>query len=715
MPYPLYFQKSRDLWQYFIFNSHVMGADWRCVDTEQGIYELFVRRKDPRDPAGQPVFYTFPELTEWSTGDLFKPHPSLPDHWIHHGRGDDVIVFSTGEKLNPVSIQDTLTGHPAIKGALVVGQDRFQPALILEPHTVPKDDAEAEALIDDVWPLVQEANKSSVAHGRIIRRLITVSDPDLPFQRASKGTIQRGRTLKAYKSAIDALYEHADDSDPQESVPLDFGSQEALTQSIVTLFVTKVGAAEVQPDTDLFSVGVDSQQVMSVSRILRGSVEAADVSIPPDALAPRVIYANPTPRSLAGHLLAEARGDGTGRDQATREVEKTKLLVEKYTENLPAAADKPAPLDEGQTVLLTGTTGSLGAYLLDGLCTSGHVTRIIAMNRGADGGASRQGSISAARGLGTDFAKVDFVGVHLSQPDLGLGRAKYAELLTSADRIIHNAWPVNFNISVVSFEPHIRGVRHLVDFASAAAKRVSILFISSISTAVAWTSPEPVPERRLDDMAVADMGYGRSKMAGSMILDAAAAHSGVPAASVRVGQVAGPRGLKGMWNKQEFLPSLIASSVYLGVLPDSLGSGDVVDWSPIEDIAGLVLDVSGVTVKQPVSAIGGYFHGVNPAKTTWGELVAVLERYYQGRIKKLVSLGEWVDALRASESAGADVDKNPAIKLLDTYEAMSRASQAGYSHVEFDMTRTVSHSPTAASLTAVTPELLKNWCAQWDF
>lgn len=716
-PYPLYFQKRTDLWKYFVINSEVMGADWRCVDTDENIYELFVRRKDPREPLDQPLFYTFPELTEWSTGDLFRPHPSLADHWIYHGRGDDIIVFSTGEKLNPVTIEGIVAGHPAVKGALVVGQNRFQPALILEPHKAPRDDAEAQALIEDVWPLVREANKTAVAHGRIARRLVTLSDPSLPFQRAGKGSIQRAMTVKEYRSAIDALYERADNPDAQETVPLDFGSEESLTLSLVALFTSDGGARDVEPDTDFFSVGVDSQQVMSISSILQGSVKAAGVSMSRNALAPRVIYANPTPRSLAGYLLAEARGNGTEGNQVAREIEKTKSLVEKYTSNLPvaAAADKPEPLDEGQTVLLTGSTGSLGAYLLDGLCTSARVERVIAMNRGADGGASRQGSISSSRGLGTDFSKVEFVGVDLSLPDLGLGPTRHAELLASADRIIHNAWLVNFNISVSSFEPHIQGVRHLVDFASAAAKRVPIIFVSTVGTATAWTSPEPVPERSLDDLAVADMGYGRSKMAGSMILDAAAARSGVPAASVRVGQVAGPRGAKGMWNKQEYIPSLIASSVYLGVLPDKLGPADVVDWTPIEDIAGLILDVSGVTVKQPISAISGYYHGVNPAKTKWSELATTLAQYYQGRIRKLVGLDEWVDALRASESATADVDKNPAIKLLDTYESMSQASRAGFGHVDFDMKRTVSSSPTAASLSAVTPDLLRNWCAQWNY
>lgn len=316
-----------------------------------------------------------------------------------------------------------------------------------------------------------------------------------------------------------------------------------------------------------------TQQVASASAALRAGVRAAGVSMRRDALAPRAIYANPTPKRLARHLLAAARGDGAG--GAEREADRTRELVAKYTEGLPARGGngqplrdaRPDALDEGQTVLLTGSTGLLGAHLLDGLCASPRVKRVVAMNRDGDGGASRQDAASAARGLSTDWAKVDFVGVDLARPDLGLGAARYDELRGAADRIIHNAWPVNFHMGVASFEPHIRG----------AAKRVPIVFVSTVAAAAAWAGPGPVPERRVDDVAAADMGYSRAKLAASMILDAAAARSGLPTASVRVGQVAGARRREGVWNKREYIPSLVASSLHLGLLPESLGPGDVVD------------------------------------------------------------------------------------------------------------------------------------------
>lgn len=70
--------------------------------------------------------------------------------------------------------------------------------------------------------------------------------------------------------------------------------------------------------------------------------------------------------------------------------------------------------------------------------------------------------------MGTDFSKVEFLRVDLSWWNWGLDEDKYDELLSNADRIIHNVWPVNLNMSIASFEPCVRGVRHLLDFSGAA-------------------------------------------------------------------------------------------------------------------------------------------------------------------------------------------------------------------------------------------------------
>lgn len=719
VPWPLYWQSNPDDWQYFVIDSKHLKADWRPHGPENGIYELVITRRNGSDPNGQAVFYNFPDWDEYTTGDLFKAHPTRADNWMHYGRKDNIIVFSNGEKLNPITIEDTIAGHPLIHGALVVGQGRFQAALILEPITYPETEEEAENLIDKVCPAVEEANKLTVSHGHISRQLISISDPQMPFPRAGKGTVQRSRAIMLYEGHIKALYEKVENETQLDIPPFDLSSQRALAKSITQSMIDELQVEGIEPRMEFFSMGIDSLQILTLSKILHAGIEGAGKSIDKIAVAPRNIYNHPTAEKLAGYIFSVLHGDGTiHQNGLSTDTALSEELVAKYTRDIVAkhARDLPsAPLDHDQTILLTGSTGSLGAYILDILCKSPRVSTVIALNRGEDGGKSRQPEISAARGLATDFTKVKFMGADISHPKLGLGEAEYGQLLSSVDRIIHNAWPVNFNISLSSFEPYICGVRNLVDFSSNASKTVPIVFLSSIGTVSRWSATTPVPEQQLTDTGLAAMGYGQSKLVSSLILDAASKISGIPTATIRVGQIAGPKSNAGKWNPQEFLPSLIASSVHLGMLPDDLGSQNVVDWMPIEDVAALVLDVAGVTETKPVSEVAGYFHCVNPKTVQWLDLADAIMDYYSPGIKKLVSLKEWVAALEKSSEGTPDLDKNPAVKLLDTYRGFAQAIEANQPHVYLSMKRTMEHSKTAAEMEAITPEMMRTWCRQWGF
>ncbi|KAG7284581.1 hypothetical protein NEMBOFW57_010959 [Staphylotrichum longicolle] len=714
-PFPIYWQPKPELWRYFIYNSELFGCEWR-ESTEEHAYEQVIVRKD-KNPGCQGFFYTFPDAKEYRTKDLYKPHPSLPDHWIYHGRADNIIVFSNGEKLNPASIENIMMEHPGIKGAIVVGSNRFQPALILEPVDYPKTKEEAKKFIDEVWPVVVKANKETVAHGQIGRQFIALSNPEKPFLRAGKGTVQRAGTIRMYKDEIDRIYEHVDEVAPSEALKLDLSSAEALTKSIEILFERFLRAPKLEPDTDFFTVGIDSMQVINASRLLRGGLEAAGVTVDASALATRVIYGHPTSRRLAEYLFSVVNKDG--QDATTGEAEDEdhamEAILEKYSRDMPEArADKPPPADEGQVIVITGTTGALGSYMLDLASTCPRVKKIICLNR-SDDAAERQKKANTDRGLNIDFSKAEFLRADLSRFDLGLDKQTYETMLQEVDRVIHNQWPVNFNMPVESFEPHIRGVRNLADFSCKASKRVPIVFISSIATVDAWKKPEPVPERSLHDLDISTGGYGRSKLVSSLILEKASEVSGVPTEIIRVGQIGGPSSEKGFWNRQEWLPSIIASSVYLGILPDSLGQMTTVDWTLIEGIAKLVLEVSGVTCKVPIDDINGYFHGINPRTTQWSSLAKAVKEFYGDRIKKLVSLDEWVSALEKSQAKAEDISKNPGVKLLDTYKTWARAAKEGQHYVAMDTNRTTSRSKTMREMEAIKPDLMKNWCRQWGF
>lgn len=138
---------------------------------------------------------------------------------------------------------------------LVVGATRFQPALILEPVTQPTSDEERQRLLESVWARVEQANKQSVAHGRIDRDHIMVASPDKPFLRAGKGTIQRAVTVKLYRDEIDRLYEKAEQASSASAPHLDIDSEDTLAGSIAEMFQSHVGAARLNPDTDFFSAG----------------------------------------------------------------------------------------------------------------------------------------------------------------------------------------------------------------------------------------------------------------------------------------------------------------------------------------------------------------------------------------------------------------------------------------------------------------------------
>ncbi|KAH7635497.1 hypothetical protein B0T09DRAFT_405537 [Sordaria sp. MPI-SDFR-AT-0083] len=716
-PFPYYWQYDRTLWRYFNFDTELFGIDWRPHDGDSSYEQVIIRKE--KNPGLQGFFYTFPDLKEYSTKDLYKPHPTLKDYWVYQGRADNIIVFSNGEKLNPITIEETVQGHPKVKGAVVVGMNRFQPALIIEPAEHPETEEAKKALLDEIWPTVVRVNKETVAHGQIGRQYIGLSTPGKPFLRAGKGTIQRPGTISMYKAEIDKIYEDAEKGTATGEVPkLDLSSSDALILSIEKLFETSLNAPKLEADTDFFTAGVDSMQTITASRLIRQGLAAAGVNVDASALATRVIYGNPTPKRLADYLLSVVRKDNKDATHGTSDDEHhgMEALVEKYTQDLPTPKqNKPAPADEGQVVVITGTTGAIGSYMIDICSHSSRVSKIICLNRSEDGKA-RQTASSSGRGLSTDFSKCEFYHADLSRADLGLTPEVYANLLTSVDRVIHNQWPVNFNITVESFEPHIRGCRNLVDFSYKADKNVPIIFVSSIATVDQWHDVDrTVPEASLHDFSISAGGYGQSKLVSSLILEKATEVSGVPTEVVRVGQVCGPSSEKGYWNKQEWLPSIVASSVYLGLLPDSLGQMTTIDWTPIEGIANLLLEVSGVTATVPLDKLHGYFHGVNPERTTWSALAPAVKEYYGDRIKKIVPLDEWINALEKSQEKAEDVTRNPGIKLIDTYRAWSESAKKGTKFVPLDMTRTKSYSKTMRDMKAVTPDLMKNWCRQWNY
>ena len=162
----------------------------------------------------------------------------------------------------------------------------------------------------------------------------------------------------------------------------------------------------------------------------------------------------------------------------------------------------------------------------------------------------------------------------------------YFQLL-SVTHIIHNAWPVNFNRTVTSFDASITALENLVHLAIFSASRNAfdhrprrILFASSIAVAGRYPilnpGAGPVPEVALDAHVTAAFGYPEAKWVGEQVLLAANKLFGsgeqplIEATSVRIGQMTGPEG-SGVWNASEHFPIIVATSQKLKAVPELEG------------------------------------------------------------------------------------------------------------------------------------------------
>ncbi|KAI0391361.1 hypothetical protein F5Y17DRAFT_468272 [Xylariaceae sp. FL0594] len=724
-------------WSYLRMDP-IVGYEYRQVSEE--LYEQVIVRSEERVQY-QGIFSTFPDLTEYPMQDLYTKHPdpAKGDHWQYKGRADDIIVFSTGEKLNPNDMEAIINSNPLVKSALIAGLGRFQTSLIVEPVTPPEDEDEKQRLLNAVWPSVQAANKESPSHGRIHREMIIFTSSSKPFPRAGKGTVQRRAALELYSAELDLLYKAADVPIHRSSIEIKGVRSRRDVEAAVKDAIasgTELEIDNISSQTDLFELGLDSLQVSTIVKKLN---EFAALHGLPQAVTARIVYANPSLAALSEAVSVVLKGEGSGMKGSTENLDE---LFQRHSSHMPISGRDPLPKSLTPiVVLLTGSTGSLGSYILDALQADLHVSRIICLCRGP-GSFQRQQDIQGSRGLRPLSYKVQCLDVDLSKSYFGLASEQYKELLNEVTHVIHNAWQVDFNLSIQSFGRHIETVRRLIDFSSHSRFAAELFFVSSIS-AVSGLSGK-VMEKVYEEWSAAEAtGYGQSKLLSERLLDMAAREANIPSTICRVGQIAGPTWegeekekekegkAKGMWPKKEWLPSLIASSKYLGMLPDTLGRQDVVDWIPVDKTAEVLVELAlhppRARPPRPENrtVVNGakVYHAVNPHRTTWAQLVpTVLERLNMDRGEKtveLVSLRGWVDTLRDSASAstrtgdGDDVmTLNPAIKLLDTFESLL---EDGTESTVLETERAVEVSPTLSSIGPVRDEWMDCWMRQWAF
>lgn len=720
---------SRTLWRYIRFHPCVGPHFDKITDGE---YELVIRREEAL--IDTQACFTVPGLDldeEYRTKDLFEPHPTIPELWRWRARADDIITFLNGEKTNPISMeQHIMASNPELSGALVIGAQRFQAALLLEPASERAlSTSDQAALIERVWPSVEEANRSAPAHARVEKSFILIVPADRRLIRAGKGTFIRGPSISQYSDEIEKLYEQAD-MVPQQHDALDTAVPLLGLGGVTRLIRQEVRVVMGWPDVDdaegFFDRGMDSLQALQLTRALRTSVHRPDVAL-------STVYQNPTISELAAIVL--------GQTQQHQDKEIMESLLETYKgriQHISVSKGASAVTHNAHkliNVMVTGTIGTVGTHLLRALLDNTSIEQIFCLNRREDGGRSAQVATFAAAGFDAmrlgDNNHVTFLNADLQAPSLGLEGPVYEDLCSKVDVIIHAAWPVNFNFPLIAFRPHLTGLVNLLAFAAATVasqhdQPCRFFFISSIAAVEGYRSG-PVPEEVLTDFSVSGtLGYGQSKLLAELLLDAAAQRLGesMSTAIIRVGQVAGAVRTPGVWNIHEWFPSMVLSSLHFGQVPDSLGSYfDDVDFIPVDVLAGILTEIATSTQAGEVGKkrSGALVYNLrNPHLAPWRELLAAVTDT-PGKQVKTVSPAVWLKTLRASfQELEGDSDlmlKNPAVKLSDFFEKLWLAdtgpSESAPQH-SMKINRALEASQTLRSLGPIRLEWMYKWVQEWN-
>lgn len=199
--FPLQTLEDPKDWRYYWIDERL---GYRLEHFQDDTYELVIDRK-PEYRRYQGAFIMFPDRDVWHTQDLYTPHPEKPGLLRYRSRKDDLVKLIWLTKVRASDMESGLSAHPQIAEALVGGDGKPTPFVILQL-------AESGANIteEEIWQIVKELNEKFSAEVHIPRTNVLLTTPDRPLKKLGKGTLNRIGILADYENEIAGLYDGKD-------------------------------------------------------------------------------------------------------------------------------------------------------------------------------------------------------------------------------------------------------------------------------------------------------------------------------------------------------------------------------------------------------------------------------------------------------------------------------------------------------------------------
>ena len=333
-------------------------------------------------------------------------------------------------------------------------------------------------------------------------------------------------------------------------------------------------------------------------------------------------------------------------------------------------------------VLLTGTTGFLGSFLL---CEFLRSTRsyVYCLVRVAEVGGGGVAPAAACRnrlvktlqayGLYTEdiqkacAERLDVLVGDAGLQNMGLDDDEYHYLSQHVDTVVHAAAIVNLLYPYEALVAgNVRGTANMVSFCQS-GKVKAMHYVSSDAVFPLESDGTPRHEKeRLDDgWKVLHSGYAQSKWVAEQLVRKAL-DSGLPGCLYRCGNIAG-HSTTGAWNGKDSNLAIIRACLLAQAVPVADHLNLTFEGTPVDFICRFIVSCSenirGSTNKT--------FHLIQPNHLNMSEVLDAARRAGYSNIRRVDSIEAWVNLVEvASASAGI----NPVTEelLLDICQLQQR-------------------------------------------
>ncbi len=371
----------------------------------------------------------------------------------------------------------------------------------------------------------------------------------------------------------------------------------------------------------------------------------------------RLLFAEPTVEGVAGALdLAASGGVSLG---AARDLASEVWLGDGIT-GFPVPA-----MPGGETdVLLTGSTGFLGAFLLRQLLnrTAATVHCLVRADDEAAGRHRVQDVLCRYQLWSERYAdRIRAVPADLARPRLGLQAARYDDLAGTVQAIYHCGAAVNLVLPYNELSPTtVGGTREILRLASRSGSAVHHVSTVGVFAGASEHGRELVESDPTGPPGALRQGYTQSKWVAEEIVRLAG-RGGVPVTVHRPARIAGDS-RTGVCQNDDLLWRVVKGCVQVGAHP--AGMLAPVDIVPVDYVAAAILELAG----RP-SSIGRVFHQVNPRPMQLDELF--------GRVRD----AGWTLAPVGRDDWFGRVSADPTNAAYPLLSVMESAAEGGFGDV----------------------------------